>query len=226
MNSRDVTLRLLGCIFLSTFSSSFLQWPGLFGCDGLEPVHAFFSRGAAGPAVEALKTAQSLTGWSIDSTMDAVLILGLLLSLFVALGHSGFATLAAIWVLHWLVFSVGQSFLSFQWDILLMEASFLGVLLGGFGWSLAVGSGSSTKQQHQQQDQQQSQGPPSRTVHWMLRWLLFRLMFLSGVVKLQSNDATWWRLTALEYHYVSSLSFLVRSRSQHCAASFAWQATQ
>ena len=36
---------------------------------------------------------------------------------------------------------------------------------------------------------------------WLLRWLLFRLMFLSGAVKLLSGDETWRSLTALEYHY-------------------------
>src|SRR5207247_1435677 len=36
---------------------------------------------------------------------------------------------------------------------------------------------------------------------WLLRWLLFRLMFGSGVVKLTSGDATWRNLTALTYHY-------------------------
>jgi len=57
----------------------------------------------------------------------------------------------------------------------------------------------------------------------MVRWLLFRLMFLSGtqasaisllfrvfarlieggpgLVKLSSNCPTWWGLTALHYHY-------------------------
>jgi hypothetical protein len=38
-------------------------------------------------------------------------------------------------------------------------------------------------------------------VLWLMRWLLFRLMFGSGVVKLSSGDATWWNLTALSYHF-------------------------
>jgi lipase maturation factor 1 len=38
---------------------------------------------------------------------------------------------------------------------------------------------------------------------WLLRWLLFRLMFCSGVVKLASGDATWRALTALQFHYQS-----------------------
>jgi hypothetical protein len=38
-------------------------------------------------------------------------------------------------------------------------------------------------------------------VLWLLRWLLFRLMFCSGAVKLLSNDTAWHGLTALTYHY-------------------------
>ena len=30
---------------------------------------------------------------------------------------------------------------------------------------------------------------------WLVRWLLFRLTFASGVVKLTSNSDTWWSLT-------------------------------
>ena len=36
---------------------------------------------------------------------------------------------------------------------------------------------------------------------WLVRWLVFRLMFMSGVVKLTSHDPTWWDLTALDFHY-------------------------
>ena len=40
---------------------------------------------------------------------------------------------------------------------------------------------------------------------WLVRWLLFRLMFASGVVKLTSQCPTWWQLTALNYHYESQV---------------------
>jgi hypothetical protein len=39
------------------------------------------------------------------------------------------------------------------------------------------------------------------TVIWLFRWLLFRLLFSSGVVKLLSGDASWRDLTALKYHF-------------------------
>jgi len=43
--------------------------------------------------------------------------------------------------------------------------------------------------------------PPSRLAMWLLRWLLFRLMFASGCVKLLSGDPVWHNLTALRFHY-------------------------
>jgi hypothetical protein len=46
-----------------------------------------------------------------------------------------------------------------------------------------------------------TESPPSRIALWLLRWLLFRLMFESGCVKLLSHDAAWRNLTALNYHY-------------------------
>jgi hypothetical protein len=42
---------------------------------------------------------------------------------------------------------------------------------------------------------------PPRLARWLLWWLLFRLMFLSGAVKLTSGDPTWRNLTALTFHY-------------------------
>jgi len=37
----------------------------------------------------------------------------------------------------------------------------------------------------------------------LLKLLLFKLMLMSGVVKLTSGDDSWWNLTALDYHYWS-----------------------
>src|SRR6202041_2800824 len=38
---------------------------------------------------------------------------------------------------------------------------------------------------------------------WLARWLLFRFMFMSGVVKLISGDPNWWNLSALSYHFLT-----------------------
>ena len=43
----------------------------------------------------------------------------------------------------------------------------------------------------------------SKLVVMLFRWLLFRLMFLSGVVKLTSHDPVWRDFTALAFHYMT-----------------------
>ena len=63
--------------------------------------------------------------------------------------------------------------MSYQWDTYLLEAGFLCLLM-----SFA-----------------------QRPGLWLLRWLLFRFMFMSGVVKLLSGDAHWRDLSALSYHF-------------------------
>ncbi|XP_023233831.1 lipase maturation factor 2-like isoform X1 [Centruroides sculpturatus] len=102
---------------------------------------------------------------------------------------------ALLWMIYFSVFQVGQTFMWFQWDILLLEAGFLTILLAPLGifhqqYSISFLSSLSNK--------------PYDTVNlWLLRWLLFRLMFASGVVKLLSNCPTWWNLTALTIHFES-----------------------
>ena len=71
------------------------------------------------------------------------------------------------------LFYAGQIFMGFQWDVLLLESGFLAFLL-----SLSTSPGI-----------------------WLLRWLLFRFMFLSGAVKLLSGDPTWRNLSALSYYF-------------------------
>ncbi|KAI6079938.1 Lipase maturation factor 2 [Aix galericulata] len=71
-------------------------------------------------------------------------------------------------------------------DSLLLEAGFLGVLVAPlrlFRWRSAAWRAH------------------DGVTFWLVRWLLFRLMFASGVVKLTSRCPTWWGLTALTYHY-------------------------
>jgi hypothetical protein len=65
-----------------------------------------------------------------------------------------------------------SGFSRIQWDALLLETGFLAIFLGR-----------------------------SKTVVWLFRWLVFRVFFLSGAVKLLSHDPTWRDFTALRYHF-------------------------
>ncbi len=168
-----IFLRLLSIIYLIAFLSLETQITGLIGSNGILPIGRFLAavRQYYGPS--AWWTAPAVFWWgSSDTALHAVCIAGIAAAALAFFGLVPRAMLAIAYVLYVSICSVGQDFLSFQWDMLLLEAGFLALFLGR-----------------------------SHTVVWLFRWLLFRLMFLSGSVKLLSHDQTWRNLTALTYHY-------------------------
>jgi hypothetical protein len=109
---------------------------------------------------------------------------GALAALLVVLGLVPAPALLVCWIFSLSLSVAGQTFLEFQWDLLLLEAGFLGIWLAPpRRWRLGA-----------------VLDPPwaARALLW---WLLFRLMFSSGFVKLASGDPNWRNLTALTYHY-------------------------
>jgi hypothetical protein len=81
-----------------------------------------------------------------------------------------------LWALYLSVVNVGQTFYGFGWETLLLEAGFLAVFLGPA-----------------------AQAPPT-LVLWLFRWLLFRVEFGAGLIKLR-GDRCWRDLTCLDYHH-------------------------
>jgi len=179
-------LRGIALVYAIAFVSLAVQIDGLYGSRGILP---------AADYLHSLSTRLGDPAWRVLPTL---FWFGVSDTLLVAACWAGAAaaamlfagvlpTLAATlcWVLYFSLFQVGRVFLSFQWDILLLEAGFLAIFLAPL-----------RLRQHAEYDPE-----PSPVVVWMLRWLLFRLMFASGVVKLLSDDPVWWNLTALDYHY-------------------------
>jgi len=140
-------------------------------------------------------------GLDVSSGMELICLYGMTLSI-AAMISSGFQNkfvFIALWLLYFSVYQVGQTFLWFQWDILLLETGFLTIFVAQFFNSKSGMNGGHTAM-----------------AFWLVKWLLFRLMFQSGVVKLQSDCPTWWGLTALNWHY----------ESQCIPAPLAWYAHQ
>ncbi|XP_075257869.1 lipase maturation factor 2-like [Convolutriloba macropyga] len=98
----------------------------------------------------------------------------------------GMLVYGSMWFLYFSLVQAGQTFLSFQWDILLLEAGFLAILIAPLNFP------SSTVVRVKRHDE---------VLMFLVRFLLFKLMFMSGVVKLRSYCPTWWDLSALKYHF-------------------------
>lgn len=181
----------LSVIYMFAFASIYVQIPGLYGNDGVLPVR-WRMRVSGKSVVEQLKDSPTLLwfaprlGLDSQQCMELLSLIGTLLSLMtVALPVlRDCRVFLLLWTLYLSLYQVGQVFLYFQWDNLLLETGFLAILIAPMKmpWSSKVRL-------------------YDNVTFWLLRWLLFRLMFASGVVKLTSRCPTWWGLTALTYHY-------------------------
>ncbi|HET7598889.1 MAG TPA: lipase maturation factor family protein [Gemmatimonadales bacterium] len=183
--SRWLFLRLLGLVYLIAFVSLAVQLRGLIGEHGILPAGRFLDWAYSmyhGQAYRLLPTVFWLG--ASDAALVAVAWTGAVLALLLVLGVAPLLVLALLWVLYLSLSVVGQEFLSFQWDALLLEAGLLSLLWAPASWLT-----------------RRRVPAPSEVGRLLLVFLLFKLMFLSGVTKLLSGDPTWRNLTALDYHF-------------------------
>jgi len=181
-------LRLLGLVYVIAFLSLRVQVLGLIGSHGILPASAFLEAARQDFGSQAYRLFPTLA-WiaSSDAALKLLCSMGAVFGLLVALGIFAGPALALAWLCYLSLVTVGQDFMSFQWDALLLEAGFLAIFLApARPLELPWRSGTS---------------PISMTVVWLERWLLFRLLFFSGASKLLSGDSTWRNRTALLYHY-------------------------
>ncbi|PYJ39640.1 MAG: hypothetical protein DME81_03055 [Verrucomicrobia bacterium] len=181
-------LRAVGLIYLIAFVSLWVQVDGLIGANGISPVNQFLPAVHEQLGRQAYSLLPTLCWFNSSNTFLHFLCgAGVAFSLLLVFGIAPVICLTALFVFYLSLTISGQTFLSFQWDILLLETGFLSIFLAP--WQLR---------------QKRGQEPPvSRAALFLLKLLLFKLMVMSGVVKLTSGDDCWWNLTALDYHYWS-----------------------
>src|SRR3989442_1203313 len=125
--SRWLFLRLLGVVYLIAFVSLALQITGLVGEHGILPARNFLERAHAlygGAAYRLFPTLCWLVGGG-DGMLRALCWGGAVLALLVVAGVAQAPALALLWLLYLSASVVGQTFLWFQWDALLLEAGLL-----------------------------------------------------------------------------------------------------
>ena len=169
-----VFLRALALVYLAAFVSTGWQIVGIAGEQGILPVAGLIGQ------IQAQQGLAGVLGFPTlfwihagDEALFAVALAGCVLSVSLLLNILPRLSLILLFVCYLSLFHAGQLFMNFQWDYLLLESGFIAIFLGR-GERVAV---------------------------WLMRWLLFRLRFLSGASKLLSGDATWADLTALNYFF-------------------------
>ena len=175
--SRFLFERALAAMYLVGFAVAANQFVPLLGERGLLPVSRFtqFVPFRSSPSLFFLSPT--------DTAFRVCAWLGIGLAVLALTGwpqQRGTIVSAAVWALMWVLYlsfvNVGQTFYSFGWETLLLESGFLAIFLGG--WATT----------------------PSLWLVWMYRWLLFRIMFGAGLIKIR-GDSCWRDLTCLKYYF-------------------------
>jgi predicted DCC family thiol-disulfide oxidoreductase YuxK len=173
--TRRLFFGLLGITYLVAFVSLVVQIKGLVGSQGILPANEFLNHVGNRLGHERYWLLPTLFWFnSSDVFLQAICWCGAVLSLLVIAGIARVPVLLLLWFFYLSLFHIGRVFLGYQWDILLLETGFLAIFFAA---------------------------DSSNIMLWLLRWLLFRLTFSSGLVKILSGDLAWRNFTALQYHY-------------------------
>ena len=175
--ARQVLQRGVGALAFVAFWSTLNQFRPLLGEHGLLPVPELIRRASRlrGP---------TLFRWGYtDRRLVAVTIGGLVLAASVILGLPQLGppwlpllVFLALWMLYLSIVNVGQTFYGFGWEMLLCEALFTVAFLGSIN------------------------EPPPIMIIVAVWWLVFRLEFGAGMIKIRGGSE-WRDLTALMYHH-------------------------
>ncbi|MCQ9134779.1 lipase maturation factor family protein [Streptomyces hilarionis] len=175
--SRLVFQRGLAGVYLVAFTTAARQFRPLLGERGMLPIPRFVRRTPfrRAPSLFHLRYSDRLfavCAWT-GCAVSAALLAGAdsLVPLWAAM-----ALWLAPWALYLSIVNVGQTWYGFGWESLLLETGFLAVFLGN------------------------DEVAPPVVVLFLLRWILFRVEFGAGLIKMR-GDACWRELTCLYHHH-------------------------
>ncbi len=163
-------------IYLVAFVAAARQFRPLIGERGMLPVPGYLARRSfwRTPTIFHLRYSDRLfagVSW-FGAALSAAMVAGLdLVPLWAAI-----SMWLTLWVLYLSIVNVGQTWYGFGWESLLLETGFLMIFLGNGHVA-----------------------PPVLTL-WLVRWLLFRVEFGAGLIKMR-GDKCWRDLTCLYYHH-------------------------
>jgi len=184
--TRFVILRLLGLVYAIAFLVAINQVVPLIGSHGLLPLDSYFTQvshtlGSAGKGFVRLPSIFWL-GRS-DTALLITAWLGFIIALMVTAGYTNALLMGLLWFMYMSFVHAGQDWYGYGWEIQLNETGFLAIFLCPLLDMRPF----------------PRQAPPFPIIV-LFRWLIFRIMFGSGMIKYR-GDATWRNSTALYYYF-------------------------
>jgi hypothetical protein len=184
--SRFLILRLIGTIYAVAFLIAIHQIVPLIGENGILPVGIFLGHvlQAYGSTTSAFLHLPSIFWLDHSDTMMLVTAwTGFIFSCVLIAGYANALMLAVLWFLYMSFVHVGQDWYGYGWEIQLLETGFLAIFLCPLTDMRPF-----------------SKRPPPMVIMTLFRFLIFRIMIGSGMIKIR-GDKVWRDATALYYHF-------------------------
>lgn len=184
---RWLFMRGLGLVYFIAFLSWWVQFEGLTGSQGIVSAQMVLDLRARQSDGHMYWNHPTLLWWfgTSDAALHLMCAAGVVLAVMVMARVLEGPALLGLWALYLSLCTADGVFLGFQWENLLLETGFLALFWASWRPWPRLSTDRS----------------PGRAGLWLLRWLLFRLMLSSGMVKLLGGDEVWHDCTALHYHY-------------------------
>jgi len=184
--TRYVILRWFGFIYLIAFYVATQQLVPLVGANGLTPAPLFFQQlqahfGSAWAGFLALPSIFWIN--CSDITLQVIPWIGVALSCILLGGYANALMMTVLWILYMSIVHVGQDWYGYGWEIQMVETGFLAIFLCPLLDARPF-----------------PQHSTPLPVIFLFRWLIFRIMLGSALIKLR-GDSCWTDLTALYYHF-------------------------
>lgn len=181
--ARQVLQRGIAVLYLVAFVSTLNQFRPLLGERGLLPAPELLAWARSRRGRELLRPTLFRYARYTDRRLAVLCAAGIVVAAALLCGipqlfspWTPMACFLALWLGYMSIVSIGQTFYGFGWEMLLLEAGFLAAFLGS------------------------DAEPPAVVVLVLFWWLLFRLEFGAGMIKIRGGRE-WRDLTAMMYHH-------------------------
>lgn len=174
-------------IYIIAFTSLYLQVQSLFGDNGVVPLRDFMSKSNANKRsfeLQSIITFAPKINLGYGEFVELLCLFGVLLALggLVAKKLSNALTFGLLWYIYYSISLVGQGFISFHSDLLLLEVGFITILLAPLL--------PTSKLSHSEADH-------DHLTFFLVKWLTFRY-FVTNVLNVYlDNDNAWYEMTAI-----------------------------
>lgn len=172
-------------VYILAFTSLYLQARSLFGDNGIVPLRDYMSKLSANKRPLELQSLIALApkfGLGYGEFLELACLFGVLLalaSLFVR-RLTNALTFGLLWYIYYSISLVGQGFMSFHSDLLLLEVGFITTLLAPLLPTSRM-----------------SQSDHDHLTFFLVKWLAFRY-FVTNVLNVYlDNDEAWYNMTAI-----------------------------